>query len=376
WSEKLRRSAYDFDEESLRPWFSIDRVVSGMFQLAESLFGLSIKARPTYVGDPVAGQSNGVEVWHEQVGYYDVFDRESGALLGGFFTDWYPRESKRSGAWMDTIREGRWGASAPLKPHLDVLCGNLTPPDAEGKSLLTHDEVTTIFHEFGHLLHQICGRVPIRSLNGISVAWDFVEVPSQLMENWCWERESLDLFARHQSSGEPIPDELFTKMMAARNFQEGLGILRQLALGILDLDLHMFYIGPNGTPVEDLDSFAEKAIAAFRPPLKTQSPPIHRNFGHLFGGGGGYAAGYYSYKWSEVLEADAFESFKANGVLSADTGRRLRDSILSVGKSIEPMDAFVRFRGRMPSLAPYLKRSGLLDEAAIRASDPSRFEFG
>ena len=376
WSEKLRRSAYDFDEESLRPWFSIDRVISGMFQLAETLFGLSINARPTYVGRPDVGQSNGVEVWHEQVGYYDVFDRDSGRLLGGFFTDWFPRESKRSGAWMDTLRQGEWGESGPVKPHLVVLCGNLTPPDADGLSLLTHDEVTTIFHEFGHLLHQICGRVPVRSLNGISVAWDFVELPSQLLENWCWERESLDLFARHHLSGQPIPEDLFRKMIAARNFQEGLGILRQLALGILDLELHISFIGSDGEPVEDLESFATRAIANYRPTLKTQSPPIHRNFGHLFGGGGGYAAGYYSYKWSEVLEADVFGGFKEHGVLNAEIGRRFRDCILSVGKSIEPMDAFIAFRGRTPSLAPYLKRSGLLTDEEIRISDPARFQFG
>lgn len=369
WSEKMLKKKYAFDEERLRPYFSVDKVLDGLFRIAEKIFGLRIEQKDTHAG---ADARNGsVEVWADQVQYYDIFDRRSDMHLGGFYTDWFPRESKRSGAWMDSLKSGVFGADGiPKEKPLGVMCGNMTPGNSGKPALLTHDEVETLFHEFGHLIHDLCGEVEVKYLNGISVAWDFVELPSQILENWCWQRESLDLFARHVDTGEPIPEDLFIKMLANRNYQKGLATIRQLSFGIMDLDLHQKFHNCDTPDRSTLDSFIEESIREYRPEWKRHSPTIIRRFGHLFSSTVGYAAGYYSYQWSEVLEADAFGKFLEEGILNPETGLQFRKKILSVGNSVEPMEAYENFRGRKPTLEAYLKRAGMI------VNEESRKEFG
>ena len=282
-----------FDEEELRPYFSTERVVAGMFEIFERLYGIRVEERA------------GVPVWHPDVKYYWIHD-EGGQFLGGFYADWYPREDKRGGAWMDAFITG---VDAPdrFEPHVGCICGNMNPPLGDAPALLTHRDVETIFHEFGHLLHHTLSRVEIKSLAGTAVAWDFVELPSQIMENWCWEREALDLFARHHETGAPIPEDLYRKMVRARNFRSANGQMRQLGFGIVDLSLHTLYsVERDGPPVE----YARKIIQQFSAAELPSDHSFVTGFTHLFGSPVGYGAGYYSYKWSEVLDADAFTRFR------------------------------------------------------------------
>src|SRR6185436_528138 len=247
WSEKQRAALYDFDEEQLRPYFPLDRVTSGMFQIFARIFGIRVS------------EEQGVPAWDPAVKSYAIHDGTSGAFLGSFYADWYPRENKRGGAWMDALITGN---TPEGKPHLGLICGNLTPPVDGKPALLTHREVETIFHEFGHLLHHCLSRVEVRSLAGTSVAWDFVELPSQIMENWCWERQALDLFARHYKTGEPIPEALFQKMKRARNFRSANAQMRQLGFGFVDLALHIDY-----SPARDGDvmEYARRIFQQFSP---------------------------------------------------------------------------------------------------------------
>lgn len=344
WAEKLRQAQYAFDEEVLRPYFPMDRVIAGMFELAGRVFGLRITERP------------GVEGWHPEVKFYDVQDAR-GRTLGSFYADWYPRESKRGGAWMNYLRTGGPLADGTRAPHLGVICGNLTPPAGDRPALLKHREVETIFHEFGHLLHHLLGEVEIKSLNGVNVAWDFVELPSQIMENWCWERASLDLFARHHTTGAAIPEDIFKKMTAAKNFRSACATMRQVALGKMDLLLHTRTADYAG--LADVEPVARAQVADCLVPTEPPAPTVVKRFSHIFADPVGYAAGYYSYKWAEVLDADAFTRFRREGLFSATVGAEFVATILSRGNSAEPMELYRSFMGREPDLNALLVRAGL-----------------
>jgi oligopeptidase A len=342
YAEKQRVALYDFDEEALRPYFPLESVVAGMFDLAGRLYGIRVAEEP------------GVPVWDAQVRYYNVSD-ETGALIGGFYADWYPRENKRGGAWMDSFIIGG-PSDQGFRPHLGLICGNLSRPVGGRPALLTHRDVETIFHEFGHLLHHLLGRVETRSLAFIGVAWDFVELPSQIMENWCWERAALNLFARHWETGEPVPEDLFQKMKRARTFRAANAQMRQLGFGYLDLMLHTRYCQErDGDPVE----YTRRLLQEYSPaPL----PPWHAMiaaFTHLFANPVGYAAAYYSYKWAEVLDADAFTRFRDHGIFSREIGSEFRDKILSRGDSQDPAELYRSFMGREPDPEALLVRSGL-----------------
>ena len=346
WSERLRRERYAFDEELLRPYFPMAGVIAGLFELVNRIFGLQVKecAPGTF------------ETWHSEVKFYEMHDRD-GRHLGSFYADWHPRESKRGGAWMGSLITGGPTPTGGRAPHLGYICGNLTPPNGQRPSLLTHREVETVFHEFGHLLHHLLGEVEIKSLNGTNVAWDFVELPSQIMENWCWERASLDLFARHFETGARIPDEIFEKLTAAKNFRAACATMRQVAFAKMDLLLHRRTTAWSGG--EDVEPVARALIAECLTPTEPPAPTIVKRFNHLFSDPVGYAAGYYSYKWAEVLDADAFSRFRSEGIFNAEVGREFVEKILSRGNSADPLELFRDFMGREPEIAALLKRSGL-----------------
>jgi oligopeptidase A len=342
YAEKQRAALYDFDEEALRPYFPLERVVTGMFELVHRLYGITVEPE------------TGVPAWDPAVRYYNVRDA-NGPFLGGFYADWYPRENKRGGAWMDSLITGG-PSGAEFRPHLGLICGNLTPPVGGKPALLTHRDVETIFHEFGHLLHHLLSRVETRSLAGTNVAWDFVELPSQIMENWCWEREALDLFARHYETGAPIPDDLFGNMKRARTFRAANAQMRQLGFGFIDLNVHVRYdAARDGDPVQ----YSRRILQEFSPAPLPEDHAMLAAFTHLFASPVGYGAGYYSYKWAEVLEADAFTRFRDGGIFSPEIGTAFRTEILAKGDSDDPAELYRHFMGRDPDPNALLQRSGL-----------------
>jgi oligopeptidase A len=345
WAERLRLSRYDFNEEALRPYFPMDRVIAGMFEIVRRVMGVHVVEKP----------AGSFDAWHPEVRAYDMSDA-GGRHLGAFYADWHPRESKRGGAWMGSLITGAPRPDGPRGPHLGYICGNMTPPVDGRPALLTHREVQTVFHEFGHLLHHLLSEVPVRSLAGTNVAWDFVELPSQIMENWTWEREGLDLFARHHETGEPIPEALYEKMIAARRFRGACAVMRQIQFAKMDLVLHMrsaaFTEG-------DLESKVRVVIEDCMIPTQPPARTVVKRFNHLFSDPVGYAAGYYSYKWAEVLDADAFTRFQREGIFNAKTGADFVEYILSKGDSADAGDLYRAFMGRDPDLSALLVRSGL-----------------
>lgn len=350
YAEKQRQALYDFDSEQLRPYFPVEAVVKGLFETARRLYGVEVKV------------NSSLTRWHEDVQAYDLFEAD-GEKLASFYADFFPRSTKRDGAWMHPIISATVPArqEAPVRlsaPHLALICANVSPPVGDKPALLSHREVETMFHEFGHLLHQCLSKVEVRRFAGANVAWDFVELPSQIMENWCWEKEALDTFALHYQTGETMPEQLLAKMKRARTYREATAMMRQLGFSAMDLALHRDY-----DPERDGDvlEYARSVARKYSPFDLPDNHAMIAAFTHLFSSPVAYASGYYSYKWAEVLDADAFTRFKAEGIFSSAVGDSFRRSVLERGNSAEPMSLYKEFMGREPSLDALLERSGLVE---------------
>ncbi|WP_456379398.1 oligopeptidase A [Thiolapillus sp.] len=342
YSEKLRQHRYAISQEELKPYFPETRVIPGMFDVIGRVFAVQIRE-----------SKEQVETWHPDVRFYEIRDH-SGELLGQFYFDLYARPNKRGGAWMaDAISRMKTRNQEQL-PVAFMTC-NFTPPVGGKPALLTHEEVQTLFHEFGHGLHHMLTQVDYPSISGISgVAWDAVELPSQFMENWCWEKEALALFSGHYETGEPLPQALYERMLAARNFQSAMQLLRQLEFSLFDFLIHLQYDPEKGGRIYETLETVREEVAVVKPPAWNR---FAHGFSHIFGGG--YAAGYYSYKWAEVLSADAFSLFEEKGVFDQEAGLSFRKNILEKGGSEDAMDLFVAFRGREPSIEALLRHSGI-----------------
>ena len=340
YSQKLKNEKYQLDDEMLRPYFQLEKAVDGIFQVAQKLYGLSFV------------KNTDIPVYHKDVEAYEVLD-ENGKHLSVFYADFFPRAGKRGGAWMTSYR-GQWKTTDDHRPVISIVC-NFTPATVSKPSLLTYNEVETLFHEFGHALHGMLANGTYGSLSGTSVFWDFVELPSQILENWLMEKECLDLFAKHYETGESLPQELIEKIKASANYHEAHQTLRQISFGLMDMAWHS--LKADEIEVADVAAFEQAAMKGtdlFNP---IKEACMSTQFSHIFQGG--YAAGYYSYKWAEVLDADAFSLFKKNGIFDAATAKSFRDNILSKGGSEHPMELYKRFRGQEPSVDALLERSGL-----------------
>ncbi|MDP4537001.1 oligopeptidase A [Alkalimonas collagenimarina] len=342
YAEKLKQAKYAISDEQLRPYFPETKVVPGLFAVVEKLFGMQVKPR------------EGVDVWHSDVRFYDIFDAK-GELRGSFYLDLYARAKKRGGAWMDDCRGRRLLPSGELETPVAYLTCNFNKPVGGKPALFTHDEVVTLFHEFGHGLHHMLTQVDAAAVAGINgVAWDAVELPSQFLENWCWQPEALAILSGHYQTGETLPQDLLDKMLAAKNFQSAMFLVRQLEFALFDFRLHAEYDPALGGRVQQLLDEVRAQVAVIVPPRFNR---FQHGFGHIFAGG--YAAGYYSYLWAEVLSSDAFSRFEEEGVFNADTGRDFLQWILERGGSAEPMELFKGFRGREPSNEALLRHMGI-----------------
>jgi oligopeptidase A len=341
YAEKLRQQQHNISQEMLKPYFPETRVIPGMFAVVERLYGLNIQ------------EIEGVDCWHPDVRFFEIRDANQ-TLRGQFYLDLYARPMKRGGAWMDDCASRFFSDSIDQIPVAYLTC-NFTPPVDGKPSLLTHDEVETLFHEFGHGLHHLLTRIDYPAVAGISgVAWDAVELPSQFMENWCWEKEALDLISGHVETGEPIPDDLFQRMHAAKNFQSAMMMVRQLEFSLFDFRIHLEYEPEKGARIYQVLEQVRDQVAVVLPPSWNR---FAHGFSHIFAGG--YAAGYYSYKWAEVLSADAFSLFEEKGIFNAETGRAFLQEILEQGGSKDAMELFIAFRGREPEIEPLLRHSGI-----------------
>lgn len=340
YSEKLKQKLFNLDDEKLKPYFELKNVINGVFTVAEKLYGLHFE------------EVQNIEKYHADVKTYEVKDDE-GELAAIFYADFHPRAGKRNGAWMTSYKPQQIRGGKNDRPHISIVC-NFTKPTASKPSLLTFNEVTTLFHEFGHALHGMLANTHYPSLSGTSVYWDFVELPSQILENWCYEKETLELFATHYKSGEVIPMEYVEKIKDSATFLEGMATLRQLSFGMLDMAWH----GQDPSEITDVKAFE---VAAFEdtqlyPDVKVNC--MSTSFSHIFQGG--YSAGYYSYKWAEVLDADAFALFKQEGIFNKKVANRFKDFVLSQGGTQDPMELYIKFRGQKPDPEALLKRAGLL----------------
>lgn len=342
YSEKLKQAKYSISDEALRPYFPETKVVPGLFSVLGKLFGISVQKR------------DGVDVWHPDVSFYDIFDAK-GELRGSFYLDLYARAKKRGGAWMDDCQGRRWKADGSLQHPVAYLTCNFNKPVGGKPALFTHDEVVTLFHEFGHGLHHMLTQVDASAVAGISgVAWDAVELPSQFLENWCWQPEALALISGHYQTGEALPQDMLDKMLAAKNFQSALFLVRQLEFALFDFRLHAEYDPALGGRVQQILDDVRQQVSVIMPPRFNR---FQHGFSHIFAGG--YGAGYYSYLWAEVLSADAFGRFEEEGIFNAAVGQDFLHCILEKGGSAEPMELFKAFRGREPSNAALLRHMGI-----------------
>ena len=340
YSEQLKREKFDLDDEKLKPFFKLENVIDGVFEVAKRLFRLRFEPSEDY------------DVYHPEVRTYEVYNEE-GRFVALFYADFHPRPGKRNGAWMTSYRSQYRLSGEEYRPHISIVC-NFTRSTPSKPSLLTFNEVTTLFHEFGHALHGMLADTRYPSLSGTSVYWDFVELPSQIMENWCYEEEALQLFARHYETGEPLPKAYLEKIKASSNFQEGMATLRQISYALLDMAWH----GKDPGHIEDIKAFEDAVSERTKLFPPTPETCMSTAFAHIFQGG--YASGYYSYKWAEVLDADAFAYFKEEGIFDPKVAGLFHEHVLSKGGTEEPMILYKRFRGREPQIEALLERAGLL----------------
>lgn len=340
YSEKLKQKLFDLDDEKLKPYFKLENVIEGVFTIAHKLFGLQFK------------EVNNVDKYHEEVKTYHVTDTE-GNFVSLFYADFHPRPGKRNGAWMTSYKSQMRKNDKNIRPHVSIVC-NFTKPTPSRPSLLTFNEVTTLFHEFGHALHGMLANTTYPGLSGTSVYWDFVELPSQVMENWCYEKEALEIFAKHYETGEIIPMELVEKIKESATFMEGMATLRQLSFGLLDMSWH----AQDPSHIKDVKTHEKTTFSATSLYPNVEENCMSTAFSHIFQGG--YSAGYYSYKWAEVLDADAFEYFKENGIFNREIATKFKDHVLSKGGTENPMTLYKRFRGKEPKPEALLKRAGLI----------------
>ena len=341
YSEKLKQKLFNLDDEKLKPYFKLENVINGVFKVAEKLFGLQFK------------EVSNIEKYHEEVKTFEVYDDDNN-FISLFYADFHPRPGKRGGAWMTSFKPQYTLNNINSRPHISNVC-NFTRPTSKKPSLLTFNEVTPLFHEFGHALHGMLANTTYPSLSGTSVYWDFVELPSQVMENWCYEKEALELFAHHYETGELIPMELVEKIKDSSNFQEGMATVRQLSFGFLDMAWH----GQDPTGIKNVKAFEEAAFESTNLFPKTPETCMSTSFSHIFQGG--YSSGYYSYKWAEVLDADAFAYFKQNGIFNREVAKKFKEHVLSKGGTENPMELYKRFRGAEPNIDALLERAGLLE---------------
>ena len=340
YSEKLKQKLFDLDDEKLKPYFKLENVIGGVFKVAEKLFGLQFEE----VFD--------IDTYHKDVKTYRIYDEDKN-LVSLFYADFHPREGKRGGAWMTSFKSQYKRNGKNVRPHISNVC-NFTKPTESKPSLLTFNEVTTLFHEFGHGLHGMLANTVYPGLSGTSVYWDFVELPSQVLENWCYEKEALELFATHYETGDLIPMNLVKKIKESATFQEGMQTLRQLSFGLLDMAWH----GTNPSHITNVKAYEEKAFDGTNLYPKTKETCMSTAFAHIFQGG--YASGYYCYKWAEVLDADAFAYFKEQGIFNREVAAKFKDNVLSKGGTENPMELYKRFRGSEPKIEPLLERAGLI----------------